>query len=127
MVTKKIVFLSENYFDLAAAYPELGPILALGPRVIAFAGDYVYEIVLDDNTGETGSEVSMPTQTALPEKPAADKPVVIAPEPTQKAAQATSKEEQPGSVNRCLRGLLPLPLAMVAVMVWISSKPRWEK
>jgi len=45
METQKIVFLSDEYFALLDAQPELGPYFALGERVIVVVGDVAYEIV----------------------------------------------------------------------------------
>lgn len=45
MTTKKIVFLSDEYFTFLVANPALGPALALGDAVIVNAGGVWYEVV----------------------------------------------------------------------------------
>lgn len=45
MTTEKVTFLSDEYFALLDAQPELGPYLALGDRVIVVVDGAAYEIV----------------------------------------------------------------------------------
>jgi len=48
MTTTKVSFLSDDYFALADARPELGDAFALGAQVIAFADGEAYEVVGDE-------------------------------------------------------------------------------
>jgi Ca-activated chloride channel family protein len=50
MQTVEVAFLSDDYFALAAAFPELGAAFALGERVIAFADGTAYEVVAADSS-----------------------------------------------------------------------------
>lgn len=50
-------FASDAYFELLSAVPELGPYLALGPRVLVVYEDVVYEIVEE---GAGSASVSLP-------------------------------------------------------------------
>ncbi|HEY43985.1 MAG TPA: VWA domain-containing protein, partial [Anaerolineae bacterium] len=53
MSTKKVPFLSEDYFELADARSEFGDAFALGERVIILMGDIAYEVVGADDTGDS--------------------------------------------------------------------------
>jgi Ca-activated chloride channel family protein len=46
--TQKVVFLSQEYFDLVSGAPELGAYLALGNRVVVVYQGTSYEIVMDE-------------------------------------------------------------------------------
>lgn len=65
MQTAKVPFLSDDYFSLSAARPELAAAFALGPRVIALSDGIAYEVV--DST-EPGTPIEIPvTLTPEPE------------------------------------------------------------
>jgi Ca-activated chloride channel family protein len=64
MKTKKVAFLSDDYFELVAARPDLAAAFALGDRVIAFADGTAYEVVSDD---ESGDHISVPEAYPTPE------------------------------------------------------------
>ncbi|MFQ5409025.1 MAG: VIT domain-containing protein [Anaerolineales bacterium] len=84
MTAAPVQFASDDYFDLLAARPDLGPAFALGPRVIAISGGQAFEVVeeaapaLDLEAVATGE----PERTPLPgdavtepsEVPAVDPP-----------------------------------------------------
>ena len=57
MTTTKVPFLSEDYFELADARPDIGDAFALGWRVIVLAGGEAYEVV---GAEETGDPVTLP-------------------------------------------------------------------
>jgi Ca-activated chloride channel family protein len=65
MSTKKVAFLSDDYFDLITARPELAGAFALGEQVIAFADGTAYEVV---STGESGDNISIPDAYPTPEE-----------------------------------------------------------
>jgi Ca-activated chloride channel family protein len=60
MSTKKVPFLSEDYFELADARSEFGDAFALGERVIILVGDVAYEVVGVEDTGDT---ITIPSAT----------------------------------------------------------------
>jgi Ca-activated chloride channel family protein len=57
MSTQKVPFLSEDYFYLVDASPELAAAFALGERVISISGGIAYEVV---GSEEQGDEVTLP-------------------------------------------------------------------
>ena len=65
MKTTKVAFLSEDYFALVAARPELAAAFALGEQVIAFADGTAYEVVAAD---ESGDKIDVPDAYPTPEK-----------------------------------------------------------
>jgi Ca-activated chloride channel family protein len=52
MTTLRVPYLSEMYFDLLEARPDLGPAFALGNRVIALSAGQAYEVVGMDDVGD---------------------------------------------------------------------------
>jgi Ca-activated chloride channel family protein len=63
MHTTQVAFLSADYFNLAAAHPELAAALALGERVVFVSGSTVYEVVAADQATQP---LVLPTPTASP-------------------------------------------------------------
>jgi Ca-activated chloride channel family protein len=53
MDTLRVPFLSDDYFTLAASDPEIGAAVALGSQVIVVSNDVAYEIVDQDESGDT--------------------------------------------------------------------------
>jgi hypothetical protein len=49
MQTTKVAFISDDYFALSAARPELAAAFALGSRVIALSDSVAYEVIDSDN------------------------------------------------------------------------------
>ena len=80
MQSVKVAFLSDDYFALAAARPELAAAFALGERVIAFADGNYYEVLGSDAEGEAvvipsapeSEEVTSGEESSLEEDQAAD-------------------------------------------------------
>ncbi|MDX1436328.1 MAG: VIT domain-containing protein [Anaerolineales bacterium] len=96
METQKVEFLSEAYFALLAARPELRSAFALSDRVVALSEGTAYEVV---PLGEQAGSLNF-----LPIL--ADKsPTEVPPE-----GGVANPQPQPGPVNTlpCLGGLLPL-------------------
>ena len=52
METTKVAFLSDDYFELAAAVPELADAFALGSHVIALSDGIAYEVIPADGQGD---------------------------------------------------------------------------
>jgi Ca-activated chloride channel family protein len=69
MKTKKVAFLSDDYFDLVGARPELAAAFALGEEVIAFADGTAYEVVAED---ERGDKINVPDAYPTPEQSGSD-------------------------------------------------------
>lgn len=77
-----VQFLSQSYFELLGAYPELGPALALGHRLVVLADGRAYEIVSAETQVEplelstpTAPEIQVqPTETPLPDNILVDPP-----------------------------------------------------
>jgi Ca-activated chloride channel family protein len=107
MHTIRVPFLSEDYFRLAEAAPEIAPALALGEQVIVVSNGIAYEVVSSD---EEGDPVSIP------------EPEVSSPVPISGHAE-TQPDHDPGSPADGLEllcpgailgfGLLLVPLAMI--------------
>lgn len=129
METIKVVFLSDNYFDLVASYPELGPAFALGQRVIAFSGGSVYEVVPLVDQSELKSIIPVPTKIPVNEDqyqdqridPTVTKPFGLEPEPSKQVASVSS-ENKPSPIGGCINGLLPLSISLVGILVFYSTK-----
>ncbi len=121
MQTMQVPFLSDSYFSLLEARPDLGGAFALGQRVIALSDGIAYEVVAPDSPVEP---FEMPaTSTPAPIKLAAtatavaisqgQTPVV---ENTQEASPtpAARSSESPA----CWGALLPLML-MIVRLLWL--------
>ncbi len=105
--TVKINFLSDDYFSLAAAYPELAAAFALGERVIAFAAGTAYEVVAAD-LAVAPLSISVPAEN-IPPTLAAETPVETRPEtPPQPGPHPTAESPEPLSNLRCFGAGLPL-------------------
>ena len=76
--TVKVSFLSDDYFALVNARPELAAAFALGEEVIAFADGIAYEVVATD---EPGDEVEIPEAYPTPKSYEGGQGVVETPEP----------------------------------------------
>jgi hypothetical protein len=94
MKTTRVGFGSEDYFRLLAARPELGPVFALGPRVIVVLEGVAYETVEGAGDplvlppaatppptglprGHTATPTPLPTIPTQPQPPANGLPVGI--------------------------------------------------
>ena len=105
MTTTQVPFLSQDYFALSSARPELAAAFALGKRVIAFSGGQAYEVIASEETGD-------PVQI-----PPADPEIE---DPTDPAATTNTTsplaQDEGEAISPCLGGLLPLvflPLLLV--------------
>jgi Ca-activated chloride channel family protein len=109
MTTKTIDFLSQGYFDLVAAHPELADAFALGEQVIALSDGVAYEVL----PGEIIAQPVNPTATPTPIS--SDTPIIT---PTQTPTQDTPKP----STGPCAAGVLPI--AFIPLFVLLVKKPR---
>lgn len=102
MHTVKVSFLSDDYFSLIGAHPDLAAAFALGQKVIALSEGKVYEVV--DAGIQTGPvEITTPLYPDSATPLAPDSPLPPAPR---------SRPSLP-----CTSGLLPLSLIAVGVVV----------
>jgi Ca-activated chloride channel family protein len=111
METTKVDFLSQKYFDLVAAHPELADAFALGEQVIALSNGEAYEVLPSDAPAQP---VDI-TPTAIPSNP--DVPTKTPESPTPPAQEPT--QTPTGSPKGpCAAGLIPLvfiPFVMIMV------------
>jgi Ca-activated chloride channel family protein len=112
MQTTAIDFLSQDYFDLVAAHPELADAFALGEQVIALSEGVAYEVIPSRTVAQTVT--STPTPTPI----SADIPIITPTQPT-----TPDKPSQPS--GPCTAGFLPL-LLIPFVMIFVR-KPKPEK
>lgn len=102
METRKVAFLSEDYFKLAAVSPDLAAALSLGPRVVVLYQQAAYEVIAADQAADnfelpSSSAPGEPSSSGYRQNPAILPPL-----------------NPPGS--SCPAGLLPLaalPLGLV--------------
>jgi Ca-activated chloride channel family protein len=107
MTTVKVAFLSEDYFALIAARPDLAAAFALGTRVIALSGGTAYEVV------EAGATVApLQISTAQP-SPTLDPTADTHPTPAPHGTPSV-----PGRMP-CASGLMPLVLLPLAGL-WLT-------
>lgn len=82
MTTMRVSFLSEDYFALATARPELAAAFALGQRVIALADGVAYEVVGTDAPADSISLPPSHTPEPVEPGPRPESPQPDAPEDT---------------------------------------------
>ncbi len=112
MTTLKVPFLSEDYFALAGARPELGAAFALGNRVIAFSGGEAFEVIDPDGQGDP-VEIE-PQGAATPEGQS--------PQGTESdPAQPTDSGDDSGNVM-CFGVALPFVFIPLGVVVWKKKR-----
>jgi hypothetical protein len=112
---RKVIFVSEAYFQLVRSDPGLAAAFPLGPQVIAISGGVAYEVQQGKNT------VSDPA--VFP-----DSDTVVSSEPAEAPApQAEDRDFEGGSTVTCPSGLLaPLPLLLIGA-VWIKTQARRDR
>ncbi|OGO63766.1 MAG: hypothetical protein A2029_04495 [Chloroflexi bacterium RBG_19FT_COMBO_47_9] len=112
MQTQTIDFLSQDYFSLVAAHPELADAFALGEQVIALSNGIAYEVLASDAPAQNVSV----TPTQLPK--GSDDPVLT---PTHAPTEDTPKK----SSGICSAGFLPVLL--VPFLMMFVRKPNHER
>lgn len=108
MDTIKVAFLSEDYFALTEARPELAAAFALGSHVIAFSDGVAYEVVSENETTDA-IVIPEPYESA----DTGNGESVNGPEPVEDESQVDEPSEEAGSEPTglsCLNGLLPLAM-----------------
>jgi Ca-activated chloride channel family protein len=125
MQTVPVAFLSDDYFALAAARPELANAFALGDRVIAISQGVAYEVVAADTAVEPLDIPLVGGDHTVVVTPYPEPSQVIpgSPDPTATPAEAYSEPGEP-SAGPCFGGLLPLLL--LPVVAALTKKPRQE-
>jgi len=113
----QVGFLSDDYFELAAAVPALGDYFALGQRVIAVYDGTAYQVV--EGPGES---VVIPAETAtevpIPDQPADPTQVAATPDATPEPAATKPVTPKDGPNNLCLGAMaLPMLLGLAGVVV----------
>ncbi|MCI0521961.1 MAG: VWA domain-containing protein, partial [Chloroflexi bacterium] len=100
----KVAFLSDDYFKLSQAFPELGSALSLGSRVIAIHNGIAYQVV------EEGTSLP-PIDLAPASTPETSPQITPAATEEQPAATASTTQPTASGALRCTSGLLPLAIA----------------
>jgi Ca-activated chloride channel family protein len=120
MQTVPVAFLSDDYFDLVAAQPELADAFALGERVIALSDGVAYEVVAVDAAVQP---IEIPPTTAPDEssEPVATQPPDTEPDENTPSAPGTGEtpdgSDAEPSTGPCAGGLLPLLLLPVLAVL----------
>jgi hypothetical protein len=109
MQTKKIDFLSQDYFDLVSTHPELADAFALGEQVIALSGGEAYEVVPNNSNPVI---VNTPTPTTSGPETTTSTPV----SPTT-PIQTPTQIPLTTSKGPCAAGILPIFLLPIPVIV----------
>jgi hypothetical protein len=121
MTTTPVSFLSEDYFSLVAASPELAGAFALGGRVIAISGGIAYEVVPAD-TAVDPIDVPLPdVSTTTSDQPAQEATAIDTPTNTPNSSESEPSGPTSGP---CAGGLLPLLL--LPLLAALVKKPRQE-
>jgi Ca-activated chloride channel family protein len=107
MHTKMIDFLSQDYFTLVAAHPELADAFALGDKVIALSDGVAYEVISKGAANQPVTPISTPSNPDIP---------IIT--PTQMPTQITPTNPS----GPCAAGFLPFLL--IPFMMIIIKKPK---
>jgi Ca-activated chloride channel family protein len=116
MKTTKIAFLSEDYFKLAEARPDLAAAFALGERVIAISDGIVYEVLPSQAEAQpvdippTLSPKPTQSSSLVPTSTASD----VTPDKTPVPAVTPEDPRAPGMMP-CSGGLFPAGLLAVGV------------
>jgi len=127
MQTVKVSFLSQDYFDMLAAHPELSAAFALGRQVIALSDSVAYEVV---GEGVPVEPIDLPP-TVTP-RPGVIVPTAT-PEPISQVKTAAPNEATPiavspkqpaGRPNICFSGALPLVFIPLAAIWRLSIRRR---
>jgi Ca-activated chloride channel homolog len=114
MQTIKVPFLSDDYFALAAARPDLEAAFALGKRVIALADGKAYEVV--DSNAPSGVKQLPPTLTPVPQAR------LETPQPASTPVAVAAQPKIQIFGQPCASGLLPLALVAAWVLYSISRR-----
>jgi Ca-activated chloride channel family protein len=114
MKTVEVAFLSDDYFELAGARPELGDAFALGGRVIALSDGVAYEVIEPD---APTTAIEIPPTYEAEEAGGPSSPVAGG----EEEVETSPSDGETGVVINlpCLGGMLPLSLLPLCVfLLW---------
>lgn len=127
MKAQQVIFLSDEYFRLLAARPDIAAALALGSQVTLVVDGQAYQVVGEGQPG--GPLVLPPTLPAAATPPPsaqattqpattaiAQQPAVATHSPATQDPAARPAERDPANPNACLGGFLPLAAAFLVFM-----------
>lgn len=122
MVTKKVAFLSQDYYSLINLLPDLAAAFALGEKVIAFSDGIAYEVVAEGDqvkpleiypsNSSSDEQISSPTQTS---------PIISTEETESTPVSETPSGNRSGN-GLCAAGLLPLLLIPMGFLLTSGKK-----
>lgn len=126
MKAQPVSFLSDDYFHLLSARPDLAAALALGDQVTVVVDGAAYQV---SSSAQPGGSIQLPP-TLAPQLQATATPIPNQPVPTASAlpvdnrttptaipnAKATSRDLRPAG---CLGGFLPLGLLLGTLWFWL--------
>lgn len=117
MQTTKVAFLSEDYFALSQARPDLAAAFALGQSVIALADGVAYEVVPQD---QVRKPIDIPPTNGTATLTPASASATPVPAATQATGSNTTGSASPGL---CPTALLPLGL-LAGWALWMALRDR---
>jgi Ca-activated chloride channel family protein len=109
MQTVKTAFLSDDYFALVAADPQLGAAFALGSKVIALSDGIAYEVVAAD-TSVPAVEIPEPENPQIPAETEATATPAAPPEEPASTPETEAESPAAGGSTICVGGILPIAL-----------------
>jgi Ca-activated chloride channel family protein len=121
--TVKVAFLSDDYFALVAADPQLGAAFSLGSKVIALSNGIAYEVVEADSS-IPAVEIPEPGNPQTPGEPAATPTPATPPEALDNTPEAESESPETGGPILCVGGMLPLALFPLMGMLVVLRQPK---
>jgi Ca-activated chloride channel family protein len=113
MQTTPVEFLSQDYFNLVGAHPDLGDAFALGEQVIAISDGIAYQVV---SSGTVVQPLDLPPTPTSPVKPINT--------PTQPAIATQGPTEMPPSQPSSICGAGFIPLLLIPFAVLAIKKPK---
>jgi hypothetical protein len=117
MQVVQVAFLSDDYFALVAADPQLGPVFALGPSVIVLSNGNAYQVVPVDSTVP---EIEVP-ETKIPQSTTELEPsITLTPNANISTPESETNSSSSGSGFLC--GSTLLPLAIFPMMGLLSLR-----
>jgi len=109
MQTVKVAFLSDDYFALVAADPQLGAAFALSSKVIALSDGIAYEVVEADSS-VPAIEIPELKNPQTPMAPVTISTLVTTPEEPMSVPEAETESPAAGSSSLCVGGMFPFAL-----------------
>ena len=107
MKTIQVAFLSDDYFDLVEAVPQLAAAFSLGEQVIALSDGIAYQVV---SSGSSTLPVEIPTANNITPN--------TSPQDSGQPKGNTASEPDTGFAIPCLSSLLPLLFLPMVLVNW---------